>query len=69
MFGTHDAIIGLTSPLMANDEVMVINKIYEKLSPRPIPIFSPIPPFFLYDAKEKPITVRMKNENALAKRL
>ena len=55
--------------MMANVEVIVWNKIYEKLSPSPIPKWRPIPPLVFRDERETPIIVRMKEANDMAIRL
>ena len=60
ILGIQAATIGLTYPLMAKVDVMVINKMYEKLSAKPIPMFKPIPPFTFLDESDAPMAVRMK---------
>ena len=57
---------GLVMPLTANVDVTVENKIYEKLSNNPIPIFSPIPPFTFREESDMPIEVRINAAAAIA---
>ena len=69
IFGIHAATIGLTYPLMAKVDVMVINRMYEKLRASPIPIFKPIPPLTFREESDAPIAVRMKAAMMVAYRL
>ena len=69
ILGIQAATIGLTYPLMAKVDVIVINKMYEKLRAKPIPIFKPIPPLTFLEEREAPIAVRMKAAMIVAYRL
>lgn len=55
MLGIQTATAADVNPLTANDEDIVINKMYVKLNTNPIPIFSPIPPFIFLEEIEIPI--------------
>jgi hypothetical protein len=63
------AIIGGIFPFTAKVDATVWNRIYEKLSPSPIPKCNPIPPFVFLEERDTPITVRMNDANDMAIRL
>ena len=67
MLGSHMA--SATGICSANAEDIVWKSMYEKLSPRPIPSESPMPPFFFLEESETPMTVRMNDANDMAMRL
>lgn len=49
-------------PFTANDELMVMKRIYAMLSANPIPMFSPMPPFTFRAESEAPMMVRINAE-------
>ena len=63
MFGIHTAMAGIMFPFMAKVDEMVWNRIYEKLSPSPIPKCKPIPPFTFREDSDKPMEVRINAAN------
>ena len=67
--GIHTAMTGGMLPLTANVEAMVWKRMYEKLSPSPMPRCSPMPPLVFFDESDAPISVRMKEANDMAMRL
>ena len=69
MLGIHAASIGGVSALMANVELTVCSMMYAKLSARPIPRYSPIPPFRLRDESDRPMVVRINDAKDIAMRL
>ena len=48
---------------MANSSKKRLKRMYEKQSPVPMPIWSPVPPRTLREESETPISVRMKVES------
>ena len=66
MFGIHTAMAGIMFPFMAKVDEMVWNRIYEKLSPSPIPKCKPIPPLTFREDSDKPIEVRINAANDIA---
>lgn len=66
MFGIHTAMAGIMFPFMAKVDEMVWNRIYEKLSPSPIPKCKPIPPFTFREDSDKPMEVRINAANDMA---
>ena len=66
-FGNQTA--NATGMCSAKADDMVWNRMYEKLSPRPIPNDNPIPPFRFLDDSETPMTVIMNDANDIAIRL
>lgn len=69
MFGIHAANIGGVSAFIANVDDTVCSIMYVKLSARPIPRYSPIPPFLFLDESDRPMVVRMNDANDVAIRL
>lgn len=69
MLGIHAASIGGVPALMANVADIVCRMIYAKLSAKPAPRYTPIPPFRLRELSEAPIIVRMNEANDVAIRL
>ena len=69
ILGIQTATIGLTYPLIAKVDVTVINRIYEKLKAKPIPMFRPIPPFTFLEEREAPMVVKINAAIIVAKRL
>ena len=59
ILGIHMAINGDVAPVTAKVDVSVEKKIQEKLRTRPIPMFTPMPPFTLRDDNDIPIAVRI----------
>ena len=55
-------------PLMAKVAEMVWNRMYEKLSPKPIPKWSPMPPLTFREESERPMAVRINAANDMAMR-
>ena len=60
IFGIHTAKRGDISPFVAKVDDMVENKIQVKLNIKPIPMFTPIPPFTFRDDRNIPIDVNIK---------
>ncbi len=69
ILGIHIASIGPRFPLSENCDANWRKRIYEKLNPRPIPIFIPIPPLIFLDDKVTPISVSTKTAKGFANRL
>ena len=69
ILGNHTAMTTGVFPLSANVDDMVWKRMYEKLSPKPIPSDNPMPPFVFFDESEAPMSVRMKAANDIAIRL
>ena len=66
IFGIQTAMTGGVLPLTANVDDMVWKRIYEKLKAKPIPRYSPIPPFTLREESDTPIIVRIKAAKDMA---
>ena len=49
--------------MMANVELTVWSMMYPKLNARPMPRYSPIPPFRFLDDSDTPMVVRIKDAN------
>ena len=63
ILGSHTASPGGRVPLLANSSKKRLKRMYEKQSPVPMPIWSPVPPRTLREESETPISVRMKVES------
>ena len=68
MLGIHMATSGDVMPETANEDVTVMKRMYEKLSIRPIPIFTPMPPLTFLEDNDIPMTVRIKAAAHIANR-
>ena len=69
ILGTQSAIPGGRKSVWTNISLNFRNRIYEKLSAIPMPMFQPIPPRLFFEESDTPIIVRMKAENGRAKRV
>ena len=69
MFGIHAANIGGKPALMANVAEMVWNKMYPNDSAKPMPRYTPIPPFRFLAESDAPMMVSMNDANEEAIRL
>ena len=69
ILGIHADRMGGVSALMAKVELTVCSRIYEKLSPMPIPRYSPMPPLRLRALRLAPMMVNINDAKQEAMRL